>query len=239
MKFNFKSFIDRLAKLRRLGCFEKGVVTSPSQPIVNVTVNNGIPLVPVTATTQQKGVDPSVEDKTSLGKLLSEFEDSFSNAAFGSSNRAPSTIKKIVDGAKQVVEMCGYKEVADLYTKEGFDALRVPFNRNVTFSTKKGICQAFTEFIEFLEFHDLDVPERRRVLLLSFLKKAYNSFSRGVAIDNANRRVKLSDAIRNNLLPTFADVCQVLVHLANQVNHLFTFKQVAVNAIYSGEIFRC
>ena len=121
-----------------------------------------------------------------------------------------------------VVKQCGYSTLSEIYSKDGIEKLKIPFGRPVQFTTKKGICQGYIEFVEYLEFFDdLAVPEKRRILLITFLKKAYKSFCRGVSVDVANRRVKISEAIRNDELPTYAEVCKVYETLLSKVNLKF------------------
>ena len=206
---------QRLAKLAKISKnHSMAEVSSPQHHIPSVVVNvNNNSVVDSTTNSSMTSNNFNMNERP-IERYLEEYERSFSNAIFGSSNRSGSTIKKLVNAARNVVSACNYQSISDCFTKDGIEKLKVPFGRPVQFTTKKGMCQGYWEFIQFLEYYDdLPVSENRRALLLNILEKAYKSFSRGISIDVANRRQKLSEAIRNDDLPTYSEVCKVYNYL--------------------------
>ena len=196
-----------LAKLQKCKEFQQPTEKTEAKDgslKVNVTVNNSIPL----SMKDAKHCSPTVlNDCKDINQYIEDFKNSFENPLFGSSNRAPSTLKKIIDSVKKIISTCQFTKVSDLFSNASFDSLKIPFRHELKFGTKKSMCQALIEFVEFLDFcDDVQVEEKRRVQLLYTLRKAYDSFCKGCAIDNASRRVKLSEAIRTGALPTYAEV---------------------------------
>ena len=168
-----------------------------------------------------------------VSKYFKEFQDSFSNPIYGSSNRKKATIEKIVSAVRRVINLCNYEDISDMFSKQGIDELSKVFKRPVTFSTHKGICQGYLEFIKYLEVcDDLKIDPSRRDILKATLRNAYDSFCRGTSNDNSDRRVKLSHSIRNGDLPTFSEITQVYKALEKKVPHLIVIIIQFVNVFF-------
>ena len=206
----------RVAKLHKLDV-KFGNQESPQAqtPIVNITNNVSYAGNELNSASSL----PSISQDT-VDQYVARFEKSFTNPVFGSSNRAPSTIKKLVSSVKQIVRLCNYQNVSEIFSSSGIEKLKTPFSKNC-FSTRKGTCQAWIEFVEFLEMADDFEDEKIRTKLLRLkllLKKAYDSFCRGSTKDDSLRRVKLSEAIRNGELPTCSEVVGTYNYLENKLS---------------------
>ena len=184
-------------------------------PSVNVTVNNGVPYLPSEPSQTCAGRDLKLTD---IFQCIDDFERSLDNPVFGPTHQATSTKKKIQDDVRRVITISGIKSLEQLFSDEGLAMLKKPFARDVQYGTKKANCQALLKFVEFADLNgDAKVDEKHKARLIYYLEKACDSFKRGVSIDNAFRRVKLSEGIRKNELPTYGEVCKVHDHLEVEV----------------------
>lgn len=160
-----------------------------------------------------------------------EFENSFNNPLSSRVNSASSTVEKVVAYVRTIVRACGFDSLESIYTEQGLNSLQKAFDRKVTFSTKKNMCAAFVEFLQFIEFRDeLPFDERKRLKRIAYLKNACIAFSRGCKFDNAYRRVKLAEMMYNGEFPLYSEVSTVFQALEKEVAKTMKKRNLSVPA---------
>ena len=84
--------------------------------------------------------------------------------------------------------------------------------------TKKLHVQAVIEFLEFvLNQDDVDVDERRALRTIGSLRRSLIDFAKGAKKYAAERRMNISEAIRNDEFPTYTEVSMVVEELAEEL----------------------
>ena len=180
------------------------LINNPHPPSVTVNVNNAsVPHVAnVLSDQQDRAENPSViQPKYPVDHYFMEFRKSFKNPLSGSSFRSDNTIQRISNSVRDIIDQCKFKDLEEIYSQHGFAELQKAFSRPVKQGTLKSACSSFIEFLEFLELND-DLPcdERKRMRLLGYFQKAKAGFSRGVKLDIATRREKLSESIHSGIV---------------------------------------
>ena len=171
-----------------------------------------------------KSMASNMQTKFPVESYQVDFRKSLDNPLSGSSYRAASTKQKVCNAVRDIINLCGFKCMEEIYTENGLIQLQKAFDRPVKFGTLKASCAALIEFLEFIELYDeLPSDSRKRMRLLEYLRKAKTAFSRGVKLDNAERRAKLTQAIHSGSFPTFREINEVYQWLDEKVRNSFNY----------------
>lgn len=195
----------------------------------NVTVNLNMPstsTVPVSTLAVPVSCPVAVPELT-VSDYLNKFQNSFKNPLSGSSNRAAATCNRLYKDAKRIISACNFTNVPSLFSNELVDKLQVPFSKKVQPGTKKQHLQAIIEFLEFVINRDeIAVDERQALRVIASLRKAYKDFANGAKKFAVNRRMDISQAIREGQFPTYSEVCTAVNKLESEASLLRNYSLI-------------